>query len=44
VTGGPIDLEGAIIIPPGAYAAIGGSAALTSATWIGSMQWEEVPV
>lgn len=44
VTGGPIDLEGAIIIPPGSYAALGGSAALTSATWVGSMQWEEVPV
>lgn len=44
VTGGPIDLEGSIIIPPGSYAALGGSAALTSATWIGSMQWEEVPV
>lgn len=44
VTGGPMDLEGAIIIPPGAYAALGGSAALTSATWVGSMQWEEVPV
>jgi hypothetical protein len=38
------DLEGSIIIPPGSYAALGGSAALTSATWIGSLQWEEVPV
>jgi hypothetical protein len=38
------DLEGAIIIPPGSYLALGGSAALTSATWIGSLQWEEVPV
>lgn len=44
VTGGPVDLEGSIIIPPGSYAALGGSAALTSATWVGSMQWEEVPV
>jgi hypothetical protein len=44
VTGGPIDLEGAVIIPPGSYAALGGSSALTSATWIGSIQWEEVPV
>jgi hypothetical protein len=44
VSDGVVDLEGAIIIPPGAYAALGGSAALTSATWIGSMQWEEVPV
>jgi hypothetical protein len=44
VTGGPIDVEGSVIIPPGAYCALGGSAALTSATWIGSLQWEEVPV
>jgi hypothetical protein len=44
VTGGPVDLEGSVIIPPGAYAALGGSSALTSATWIGSMQWEEVPI
>jgi len=44
VTNGVFDLEGAIIIPPGSYCALGGSAALTSATWIGSMQWEEVPV
>lgn len=40
----PVDLEGSIIIPPGSYVALGGSAALTSATWIGSLQWEEVPV
>lgn len=44
VTGGPIDLEGSLIIPPGSYVALGGSSALTSATWIGSLQWEEVPV
>lgn len=39
-----IDFEGALIIPPGAYVALGGSSALTSATWIGSIMWEEVPV
>lgn len=44
VTGGPIDLEGSLIISPGSYVALGGSSALTSATWIGSLQWEEVPV
>jgi len=44
VTGGPIDLEGSVIIPPGSYVALGGSSALTSATWIGSLQWEEVPI
>ena len=44
VTGEPVDLEGSLIIPPGCYVALGGSSALTSATWIGSLQWEEVPV
>lgn len=44
VNNGVVDLEGAVIIPPGSYVALGGSAALTSATWVGSMQWEEVPV
>lgn len=44
VSGGPVDLEGSLIIPPGSYVALGGSAALTSATWIGSIMWEEVPV
>jgi hypothetical protein len=44
VTPAVTDLDGAIIIPPGSYMALGGSAALTSATWIGSFQWEEVPV
>lgn len=44
VTGGPIDLEGSVIIPPGSFIALGGSAALTSATWVGSLLWEEVPV
>ena len=44
VSNGVYDLEGGVIIPPGSYCALGGSAALTSATWIGSMQWEEVPV
>ncbi len=36
-----IDLEGAIILPPGAYAAIG---ALTAVTGLFSILWEEVPV
>lgn len=44
VNNGVVDLEGSVIIPPGSYVALGGSAALTSATWIGSIQWEEVPV
>lgn len=37
-------IEGSIIIPPGCMIALGGSAALTSATWIGSLTWEEVPI
>jgi len=43
-SGAPVDLEGSIIIPPGCYAALGGSSALTSATWLASLQWNEVPV
>ena len=39
-----IELQGKLIIPPGAYCALGGSAALTSATWIGHLIWEEVPI
>lgn len=38
------EVAGQIIIPPGAYAALGGSAALTSATWIGGLVWSESPV
>lgn len=44
VTNAVTDLEGSLIIPPGSYVALGGSAALTLATWIGSLQWEEVVV
>jgi hypothetical protein len=44
VSGGLLDLEGSLIIPPGSYAALGGSSALASATWIGSLTWEEVPI
>jgi hypothetical protein len=39
-----VDINGAVLIPPGGMVALGGSAALTSATWIGSLTWEEVPV
>ena len=38
-----VEPKGTILIPPGSYMALGGSAALTSATWIGSLTWEEVP-
>ena len=37
-----VEPKGTILIPPGSYMALGGSAALTSATWIGSLTWEEV--
>jgi hypothetical protein len=40
----PVDFAGAILIPPGAMAALGGSAALTSATWQGNLIWAELPV
>ena len=44
--GGPtlVDINGSFICPPGTMMALGGSAALTSATWIGSLTWEEVPI
>ena len=36
-----VDVDGAIIVPPGAYVGIG---ALTAAIGFGSMMWEEVPI
>jgi hypothetical protein len=39
-----VDINGSFIVPPGTMVALGGSAALTSATWIGSLTWEEVPI
>lgn len=41
VTQSVLDLEGAIVIPPGGYAAIG---ALTAVTGFGGLFWEEVPL
>lgn len=38
------DLQGSIILPPGAYAAIGSLIAGPAAGLLGSFQWEEVPV
>ena len=43
VNAGVSDLEGSIILPPGAYAAFCTSATNTAAWWFG-LQWEEVPV
>lgn len=39
-----VDINGSFILPPGTMMALGGSAALTSATWIGSLAWEEIPI
>jgi hypothetical protein len=38
-----VDLEGAIILPPGAYAAFCTTAINTAAWWFG-LTWEEVPI
>lgn len=37
-------IDGAVVVPPGSMAALGGSAALTSATWVSSLVWEEVSI
>ena len=39
-----IDFEAGIIVPPGAYVAIGANAAGPAAGFLGSMEWEEIPV
>lgn len=38
------DLAGAFILPPGAYAAIGTTIAGPASGFVGSMEWEELPV
>lgn len=38
------EVPGYILIPPGSMCAVGGSAALTSATWQGNLIWLELPV
>lgn len=40
----PVDLSGQLVIPPGAYMALGGSAALSSATWQAFLSWAELPI
>jgi hypothetical protein len=40
----PPEIPGWLCIPPGSMVALGGSAALTSATWQGNMIWGEAPV
>lgn len=39
-----IDLEGSVILPPGAYAGIFSTVASGSSGFVGSISWEEVPV
>jgi hypothetical protein len=41
---GFVDLEGAIILPPGSYVCIVTSTASAATSFFGSFQWEEVPV
>jgi hypothetical protein len=40
----PTEIPGWLLIPPGSMVALGGSAALTSATWQGNLVWAEIPV
>lgn len=40
----PSEVPGYLMIPPGSMVALGGSAALTSATWQGNMIWAELPI
>lgn len=40
----PIEIPGYVCIPPGSMMALGGSAALTSATWTGALIWLELPI
>lgn len=38
------EMEGGIVIPPGGYIAIGTLTASPASSFLGSMEWEEVPV
>jgi hypothetical protein len=40
----PLEIPGYLLIPPGSMFALGGNAALTSATWTGFVAWAELPV
>ena len=44
VSGDVVDLEGSVVLPPGAYAAIYTSAVSGTSGFFGAMQWEEVPI
>jgi hypothetical protein len=40
----PYEFAGQLVIPPGSYMALGGSSALTSATWQAFLSWAEIPI
>lgn len=40
----PYEFAGQLVIPPGSYMALGGSANLTSATWQAFLSWAELPI
>lgn len=40
----PVEIPGYLLVPPGSMVALGGSSALTSATWIGNLIWAELPI
>ena len=42
--GGVVDLQGGIVLPPGAFCLFVASAGLVASSYMFSMQWEEVPV
>jgi hypothetical protein len=44
VSGEVIDLEGSVILPPGGYAYLFTSTVSGTSAFLGSFQWEEVPV
>jgi len=44
ISGDIVDLEGSVILPPGAYAAIYTSTASGASGFFGSLQWSEIPL
>ena len=42
--GGNFDVEGGIVLPPGAFVCFVASAGLIASSYLFSMQWEEVPI
>jgi len=44
ITGSIVDLEGGVVLPPGGYAAIYTSTASGAASFLGSIEWLELPL